>query len=326
MYLVTKSVTDMSFDTTNLRLGQNKVDGVDFISELPCYLSNVSEITSADGSTAIIGYLLGNGNSGYKVYITEQQVSIKDCSLCKWAMGDNFSEMSKSDTKRAIEKLSDLLHLPIDKADVTRLDFANNIITQHPTAVYLNHLGELSRYKRLVQPSTIYYQQANIEFVIYDKIREQRQNGAYIPELYQNRNVLRLEQRYKKRVSSRLGNVVGSMLYDDGFCNLLLKNWADTYFSIKKIGDKVLNFNDMKSIKDLYKMGVLALMQQAGGEVEMLNQIKEQQLMGELTKKQASDLRKVVREAGKVDNKLIVPNTSIVELDEKVKRAVRVFR
>ena len=57
----------------------------------------------------------------------------------------------------------------------------------------------------------------------------------------------------------------------------------------------------------------------------MLSQIVEAQQMGILTKKQAFDLREAVNEAGKIDENIIVPNEAIVELDEKVKRAVKFF-
>lgn len=320
MYLVTNSVTAMSYDTINFKLQQSEVNGCIFIEEIPCYLNNVSEHYYPDGSVAVVGDV-----GCYRVSVNRKQLKVKDCSLTKWFLGDNFKEMSRGDTQRAIEKLSDLIHVPMDKAVVTRLDFAINIITKHPVTVYLNHLGELNHYCRMEQPTSLYYTQNKEQFVFYDKVKEQKRAGGIIPELYRDRQVLRIEQRYIKRVSDRLNYpyVSGAMLYDVEFFNMLYRRLGDTYKSIKKINDFTINIEAMKSKKDLYKLGVLSLIQQAGGVTEMLEQIKEAQERGGLTKKQALDLRTAVNEASKVTDDIVVPNEAIAELDEKINKAIK---
>lgn len=82
----------------------------------------------------------------------------------------------------------------------------------------------------------------------------------------------------------------------------------------------------MNGVKELYKMGLLSLIERAGGQNEIMNQIKEAQQRGELNKKTASDMRKAIRAAGMVDEKIIIPNEAISELDEKVRRAVKFYR
>ena len=42
----------------------------------------------------------------------------------------NFKTLGHAETKKAIEQLSDTLHLPIEKAIVTRLDIAQNFIVK----------------------------------------------------------------------------------------------------------------------------------------------------------------------------------------------------
>lgn len=312
----------MSLDTVNFRLTADQVPLTDFLTETPCYLTNRSEHNFSDGNTVLIGDL-----DGYKVSVSAAAVSIKDCSLCKWYLGDNFKELTRGDTKNAVVKLSDLLHLPIDRAAVTRLDFALNIITKHPTTVYYEHLGTLNHYKRLLQPYSLYYKQKNEVFVFYDKVREQKQTGAFIPELYQNRNVLRIEQRYLHRVSARLKTAVtGETLYNETFYNMLLNRWRDTYNGIYKINDVTLNFSAMKTKKDFDRLGHLALIERFGGLENFLAQISEAQKRGELTKKQAYDLRTAVNNAMKTKEGLTVENEVITELNEKVKRAVKFYR
>ena len=82
----------------------------------------------------------------------------------------------------------------------------------------------------------------------------------------------------------------------------------------------------MKTKQDLYKMGVLSLMERTGGQIEMFNQITEAQKRGELTSKQAYDLRQAVNDACRVKKDLSVPNDAIKELDKKVNEAVKYYR
>ena len=51
----------------------------------------------------------------------------------------------------------------------------------------------------------------------------------------------------------------------------------------------------MTSKKELYKMGVLSLVEREGGEIEFLKKIKEQQQLGHLTRKQAYNLRQKIK-------------------------------
>ena len=73
-------------------------------------------------------------------------------------------------------------------------------------------------------------------------------------------------------------------------------------------------------------MGVLSLIEQAGGQLELIEQINEAQKRGELTKKQAYDLRQAVNDACKIREGLTVPNEAIQELDRKISEAVRFYR
>ena len=313
----------MSLDTVNLRLTKDDAPDTDFLSETPRYLANIIEHIYSDGNTVLTGDL-----SGYKVRVSAAAVSVRDCSLCKWYLGDNFKEMTRGDTQKAVIKLSDLLHLPIDRAAVTRLDFALNIIVKHPITVYFEHLGTLNHYTRLLmQTYSLYYRQNTEQFVLYDKVREQKKAGAVIPELFQNRNVLRIEQRYLHRVSNRLKTAVtGAMLYNEAFYNMLLNRWRDTYNAIVKVNDYELNCNGMKTKKDLYKIGVLSLIERFGGQVNFLAQITDLQIRGELTKQQAYELKTAVKDAMKAKEGLTVESEVITELNDKVKRAVKFYR
>lgn len=312
------------FDTVNMRITRNEVAGVDFLSETPCYLDNgsVALHTFSDGEV-ITGTL-----QNLKVSLNGFQVRVKDGSLCKWYLGDNFQTMGRKDTQRAFEKLSDTLHLPMDKAAVTRLDIAQNFIVRHPTDVYLNHLGLLKNAIRLVEPYSIYYNKGGLRMAFYDKNREQKANREPIPDLYKDRNVLRYEQRYTQRVARQLNEmeVTGAMLYDEAFYISLLNRWRDSYKDIQKINDVSINFQAMKTKQNLYRMGVLSLIEQMGGQMAMMEQIAEAQKRGDLSRKQAYDLKQAVHDACTLKDGLTMQNDAIIELDRKVSEAVRFYR
>ena len=65
------------YDTVNFRLLQSEAGGVDFLTEMPCFLENVGE-HYYNGEAVITGGL------------NRYQMKIKDGSLCKWHLGDNF--------------------------------------------------------------------------------------------------------------------------------------------------------------------------------------------------------------------------------------------
>lgn len=314
-------------DTVEFKLTRAEVEGVDFLNEIPPYLNpDTVAIHNFSGQEVVTGK---TGN--LSVSVSSHQVRVKGGSLCKWMLGDNYQAMGRGDIKRAVERLSDTLHLPFDLSTITRLDVGLSIPVREPTANYLNHLGLLTYAKRLQQgaESLYYYRHQQAErLCFYDKNREQRDHREPIPELYREANVLRYEQRYMARLPHllKVPQVTGAMLYDELFYISLLNRWRDTYQAIKKVNEITLNFQVMKTKRDLQTMGVLALVEQWGGEVEMIAHINEAQKRGDLTAKQAFDLRQAVKSACKVRDGLTTPTEAIIELDKKIAEAIRYYR
>ncbi len=82
----------------------------------------------------------------------------------------------------------------------------------------------------------------------------------------------------------------------------------------------------MRNKKDLYRMSVLSLVESVGGLNAMISQIAEAQQQGKLNKKQAFDLRQVVKEACDVKGGFVVENEAIAELSKKITEAIRFYR
>ncbi len=311
-------------DTVDFKLMSGDVrGGVDFMEETPCYLHDVSEHSFANGDVALTTRL-----NGLKITITDRHVKVGDGSLCKWWLGDNYKVMGRGDIQRAVEALSDTLHLPMEKARVLRLDVAQNFITKHPVGVYLNHMGELRYTHRLLQPNGILWRGKNQCVCIYDKNKEHRAHHEAIPEPYRDRNVLRVEARCLQRLPKcfNVEAVTGGMLSDERFYIEIVKWWLTMYQAINKINDITLNFNDMKTKKQFQMMGVLSMVERLGGQGAMVAHIKEAQQRGELSAKQAHDLRHMVNDVCSTVSDCVVKSEAITELDKKMSEAVKYYR
>lgn len=311
------------FDTIHFSLSQDDLSSrVDFLRELPGSLTDVA-MTVRDGGLVTLRGSLGN----LTIRATRHQMSVRDGSLGKWYLGDNFKVLGRADTAEAIECLSDTLHLPMARASITRIDVGCGLIMQYPTGVYFDHLGQMSHTARLQQPTGLYYSQSAKTLCFYDKVKEARKHHEPIPELFEGKNVLRYECRYTRRLPKSLNvpEVRGAMLSERGSYNSLLHRWRDNYRAIQKVNQFNLDFHMVNTKKDLYKWGLQAGIESIGGQAEMLRQIAEAQQRGDLTKKQAYDLRAAVVGAYKIDGVMTTASDAIQELDKRVAEAVKMY-
>lgn len=311
------------YDTLNLKLSVYDAGGCSFLEETPAFLDPLSlGYHEYRGEAAVTGKL---GN--LSISANRYQLKVKNGSFCKWYLGDNYQSLSRGDMARAVEKLSDTLHLPLNKASVTRLDIAQNFILKHPISTYLNHLGQLRGAVRLQQPNSLYYSMKGGCMVFYDKNREQQANKEQTPDLYKGRNVLRYERRFTQRLAAQFGQAVtASTLYDEDFYVSLINRWKDDYRLISKVNDISINFQSMTSKRQFYKMAALSLVERFGGQTPFLEQLQEAQKQGTLTAKQAYDIRQAVKDACNAGEGLTAPNEAITELDKKLMEAVRYYR
>jgi len=309
------------YDNIDLKLDSVEAPGVDLLNDIPERLNRPNMTTFSDGAVSISGYL-----GTLKVRVSSQAVKVKDSSLCKWYLGDNFQGLSRGDTRLAIEKLSDSLLLPMDRATVTRIDVAHNLIVKHEKAVYFNHLGALQYFKRLEQPNGLYYSNTLKTLLLYEKVHEQKDKGQPVPEMYQGREVIRYEQRYKRRLLQcfNLPELRASSLYDPAFYIDLVNRWRGDYERIKKLNEIQIDYSMIKTKREQALQAILFYIKERGGEIKVLEEIKEAQTKGELSKKQAYDLRQQVEEACKCD--LMTARSEVIEeLDKKVKEAARFY-
>lgn len=263
------------YDTINMWVSKEMVSNTDLLDTIPYNLTSIENesYNSRTEQHSINGHL---GN--YKVYVSDSGVSLKG-SLAKFYLDNNFEILTRQDTQRAIELMSDVIGLPIAKAKINRLDLGYNFKTKYPVESYYNFLGAAQYYQRLVQPKSIYYRNNLRQLIFYNKIAEAKSKGIAIPSIYQNSPVLRYELRYMKQVSKQLKETVTAQtLYNEEFYIKVVDSLLSNYQKITKIHIPNLDFKAMKSPKDyIYYLTLLGLqskgLNQALQEVELLRQM-----------------------------------------------------
>lgn len=248
-------------------------------------------------------------------------------SLPKFYHGNNLISLTRQDTKRAIEELSDILLLQINNASIFRIDVAQNLIMKHPVNCYTCKLGEARYFSKDTYHNKqgILFKNGSRSMAFYDKIVDAQRHRKAISEPFQGRNVLRYENRFLRRLKQHFGrSVTASMMYDETFYIDLINRWKTGYFSIHKINEEGLGLN-MKGQKELIHSLAFIGLKTIGGEDVIFDEIQSARLKGEIDKHQVSRMKKKINE--------ITSNPSIVneceeiqELDKKVRQAVEYYR
>jgi hypothetical protein len=303
-------------DTVILKLTNGQAGNVDLLAEVPARLSGISEHNYENGFQ-VCGSL---GNM--KVRVTESDVTVKN-SLTKYYIGNNIQDMGRVDIKKAIEKLSDELHLSFDISIAKRFDYAKNITLSQEIENYLPYLGEMSRYNRYPSKRGINYRIAQRELAIYNKIAEMKYHRDPVPPLFIGKNVMRIEKRYLLNVGKYFNRaeIKASDLYNEVFYTQVVEDWHNDYNRINKLSNKLIDMSTITTKRQLYSLGVQALVKMQGGEIRAIKNVQERFSRGELNKKQAYDLRAAIKESRNL-NMNRHENELIKELDGKVKEAV----
>ena len=315
------------YDTLNMKYYTDDADGVSLLEEVTARLNpdTLSEHQYNGGSYVVVAGKLGT----LDVSVSRYRVKVSDSSFAKYYFGSPYKVMGRKDMQMCLEKLSDELHLPMSKAEVTRLDFGQNFVMKADTGVYLNHLGALKGTTRKPLGDGLYYSGKNVEIAFYNKNREQTRAGNQIPELYKGKQVLRYEYRYMHRLPELLDvpQMTANLLYSESFYMRLVDMWERNFNAIQKLGDININFELMTTKRELYRAALLNLIEQRGGQLAFTESIVEAAKMGKVTAKQKHDLLAAVEDACKIDaTGLVVDNECVKELEAKIKQATRFYR
>lgn len=308
------------YDTVNFWLSREYIDLCNY-SKITNVLSDIQEnIDVKTGSCKISG----NFNN-YRITLSESSVFISG-SLAKFYFnGENQSILTRMATKDAIQMLQDSLNIPLDKAEIKRIDLGFNFPVKHTESSYYSFLGDANYYDRLEQNNGVYYRNHQKQMAFYSKICEQKNKKKTVLPIYEGRHLLRYELRFLRRLQVQLQEpfIDTHLLINEAFYMKLLDKWKQEYFKIYR--HKLLMFKPkiMNSSKEFEKQLMALGLQMLGGEqkaFEMIKQARTQDFFD--NKMQEIRLKKKIKNLCSLEI-CTKTNDLIKELDYKVNQVVK---
>jgi hypothetical protein len=235
-------------------------------------LDNATKHTNIDGTVYFSGHTLG-----MKTSVSSNGLSLTG-SLCKSYLNDNFQTLTRQCTQRAIEQLSDLIHISLNGARVSRVDIGYNLLMNEAPENYYYFLRGSKHYARLTQPHSITYQQGLRTKLFYNKVEEAKSKKQKLPEIFENRHVLRYELRFMSRLPKQFNKAIitAQDLYNEAFYIDMLQRWFDEYNTIQK--NKLLTpKTEIMTNKEGtdYFLAMLIEVQGQNNALEMANHLKD---------------------------------------------------
>ncbi len=306
----------MNYDTLKIILTKGYDLTLNFLNHLPEGLVLKSSGLDQSGE-----FVKGNLRNLYLV-LRQDRISIEG-SIQVFAQQENLSPFTFKEVSGAIHQLGDMLNFPIEEGRVSRFDFSGNILLRHPVEAYLAHFGQKSRFKRQEQNNGIYYQTEEKILLFYDKIKEMKSKRMFIPPYFDGKNVLRYELRFMKKLSRqfKVQELQVKNLLDRSFFEELCHLWRSEYKSIEKNKSSIGSLSEIRTKRDLIKELSLMHVQQIGVD-KLQGEIREMQLTGKISKKDAYEMRKFISEEA-TEKYPSAENDLISELNQKIKAAAR---
>lgn len=247
-------------------------------------------------------------------------------SLPKFLYGNNVCQLTRKEVGLAIEKLSDRLHLPLDDADITKIEVGANICLAKQHTAYTRLLGDMPRMQRVSMADSLYFQGSGRvyprQYYFYDKVAEVKKHGGTMPQGLEAANMMRYEMRLNGRLPFQLSipEFKGSTLQDRVVYQELINRWLNGYLSIHKL----VNMEDEHlkkgmSVKEAQEVFIAQQIAKGGSSMidEFIAKLKQNACFDNRLyyNRVKSNLQKLASKT-----KLSVDNGDIEELTAKVKQ------
>ena len=247
-------------------------------------------------------------------------------SLPKFLYGNNVCQLTRKEVGLAIEKLSDRHHLPLDDADITKIEVGANICLAKQHTAYTRLLGDMPRMQRVSMADSLYYQGSGRvyprQYYFYDKVAEVKKHGGTMPQGLEAANMMRYEMRLNGRLPFQLSipEFKGSTLQDRVVYQELINRWLNGYLSINKL----VNMEDEHlkkgmSVKEAQEVFIAQQIAKGGSSIidEFIAKLKQNECFDNRLyyNRVKSNLQKLASKT-----KLSVDNGDIEELTAKVKQ------
>lgn len=308
------------YDTINFWLSRDYIDTCNY-SKLTDVLTGIQENIEVETGRCRI---TGNFNN-YRITLSESSVFISG-SLAKFYFnGENQSVLTRMAAKDAILMLQDYLNIPLDKAEIKRIDLGFNFPVKHTESSYYSFLGDANYYDRLEQNNGVYYRNHQKQMAFYGKLSELKNKKISVLPIYEGRNLLRYELRFLRRLQMQLHErfIDTQLLLNEAFYMKLLDKWKQEYFKIYR--HKLLMFKPdiLNSSKDFERQLMALGLKAIGGEqkaFEIIKQAKNQDFFD--NKMQEVRLKKKIKSLCNLEI-CSETNDLIKELDYKVNQVVK---
>jgi len=252
-------------------------------------------------------------------------------SLAKFHLGSNIDTLSREETSRAIEHLSDMLNQPMAEARVFRVDIAQTFTMERPPSEYFRCFLAPARMKRIEYANeTLTFANGQRSIIFYDKVAEMRHRRAGLngranlgeASIFRGQpHLLRYEVQFKRRLGLAFGEreIRAASLSDPTFYEKAVGRWQAIYFGLERVSSvpQPVRGTTVKS----YVHFLAAAGLQAIGPQRSFDDIEANLRAGLIDKYQAHRLRKKSRELLRVDG-ITAQGDVLEELDTKVKQAV----
>ena len=247
-------------------------------------------------------------------------------SLPKFLYGNNVCQLTRKEVGLAIEKLSDRLHLPLDNADITKIEVGANICLAKQHTAYTRLFGDMPRMQRVSMADSLYYKGSGKvhprQYYFYDKVAEVKKSGGTMPQGLEAANMMRYEMRLNGRLPFQLSipEFKGSTLQDREVYQELINRWLNGYLSINKL----VNMEDEHlkkgmSVKEAQEVFIAQQIAKGGSSMidEFIAKLKQNECFDNRLyyNRVKSNLQKLASKT-----KLSVDNGDIEELTAKVKQ------
>lgn len=262
---------------------------------------------------------------GLKVSIYTGGISIVG-SLAKYLYPNNIYPLDRHTTAKAVEKLSDSLHISLDNAKVTGLEFGTQFVMAHPVESYLSKLGDMPKLLRYhFDVGTLYYKPKGKQqfktFVFYDKKNDAVAKDMALPVGFDRANLLKYEMRINGRLPQQLGvpEVTAATLSERPFYRLMVKRYQDSYFAISKLNQvKTDVMSEIKTVSDAFDVLVARLINQSDQTqiAAFLEELKEAKVFGD--RKSYTRLKKKIQEVAAKAG-VTVSDELMKELDDEIR-------
>jgi hypothetical protein len=130
-------------------------------------------------------------------------------------------------------------------------------------------LSPIAAYTRSLYKNSLYYRVGNREKIFYDKVKDARVKGMFIPDFIANKHLTRFEIKYKKKILDQLNRnaLKASDLYEEKFYMMMLDNWFMEYQNIKKLSCMQIDKYSIGKPSDLANQMLANLLNASGIDI-----------------------------------------------------------